>query len=237
VNAGTIGHPDQGTLAAYRLGGLDAHETAVCDVHANVCPSCRRYLSEIAAVCEALALVPADLVLDDMTVAGRLPERPAPPPEPVRPPARPRRQRPWLPVAAVAAALVVAAFVIPNLVNGDGGQATGPLAPTSTTAMTVAGMSSAHTTATMQLRPAATACGFTVWLSDSATGDTLTVVADLADGSKLTAGHWLLPTVDTGSVYRIDGSIAAPLTTVTDIKVLDSTGSVLVTFAPPHPSP
>lgn len=242
MNADTIGHPDRDTLAAYCLGGLGAAETAAYDTHVSTCPSCREYLDELAEIRAMLALVPADLVLDDPALAGELPapepvaapvpsaapvpppRRTAPPlsrPTAVRPVRAPWYQRPWLPVAAIAAAIVTGAFVIPNLVDGGGDQA-GPKPTSTATVISIAGNSST-VVAKMLLTPKPAESDFTLQVTGLTTVTTLHLVAYLNDGSTLDIGRWAVPAADLGGqTLALKGDVPRPASDLSYFVLTDS---------------
>jgi hypothetical protein len=240
VNTGTIGHPDRDTLAAYSLGALGTDETASYEPHLRTCPSCREYLDELTVVRDMLSRVPASLVLDDPSLAGDAPEAAPRRTTPRRTTPRRARRTPafqgrWVPAAAIAAAAVVGAFVIPNLVNGGGTPAEpGATATSTATAVVVTRFdTSTRVTATMRLQAEAADSRFTLDLTNVAPGTTLRVVADLTDGTSLIAGQWHVPAGDSGTVLELDKSVPVTADKLTDFRVLTSTGTVLVTLTMP----
>ncbi len=70
MSTGAAGHLDEGTVAAYLLGGLGRAETAARERHLRDCDACQQQVAGLAEVRRMLGLVPASLVLEDPALAG-----------------------------------------------------------------------------------------------------------------------------------------------------------------------
>jgi len=236
MNTGTAGHLDQGTVAAYLLGGLGRAETAVHDRHLLSCDACQQQLAALAEVRRKLSQVPASLVLEDPALAGgtagRVPADSGGAPVPRWQRSGALRRR-WLPAAAIAVATVVGAVLIPLLVSRTG--APGSRQPPATVIMFTGFDVSTHVTAVMRLRPGPTASTFDLRLTGVPAGTTLRVVADRADGSTVLAGRWLIPPDSAGTTFELFGTVEVKLADLTGFRVLTSAGDVLVYLAMPTP--
>jgi anti-sigma factor RsiW len=229
MSAHTAGHLDEGTLAAYALGGLRRAEAAAHERHLRGCDACRGELAELVEVRQMLSIVPAPLVLEDPALAGGAAE----PVAVVPGQASPRR---W-PVVAIAAAAVVGAVLMPVLVPDSSPPSGRPSAGT----VVMAGLDvNTHVSATMRLRPAPTISTFTLRLSGvPAGGWSLRVVAELLDGSTVVVGRWLVPRHTAGTILEISGSVDVKISGLTGFQVVLPDGKVLVYLAMPtahHPA-
>ena len=147
-----VGHPSRGTLAAYSLGGLSRAEAVTYLPHLRTCSTCQAYLGELAMVRDKLSVVPASLVLEDPLLA-EVATTPEPSCERLAPRSHraPRKRRRWIPAAAIAAAAVLGAVVVPTLVVLSG---SGHERQRSATTISITGLDvSTHITAAMKLRP------------------------------------------------------------------------------------
>jgi hypothetical protein len=235
MNTGTVGHLDQGTVAAYLLGGLGRAETAVHKRHLLRCDACREQLAALAEVREKLSLVPASLVLEDPALAGhavgRVPATPRRSTVPRWHRSRGLRRR-WLPAAAIAVATVVGAVLIPVLVSQTG--APGNRQPPATVVMFTGFDVSTHVTATMRLRPGPTASTFDLRLTGVPAQTTLRVVADRSDGSTVLVGRWQVPAQSASTIFELFGTVDVKISDLTGFHILTSGGDVLVNLAMPE---
>lgn len=230
---GPAGHLDEGTLAAYVLGGLGRAEAAARDRHLLRCGACRDRLADLAEVRRMLDLVPALAVLEDPSLTDRAaapaPRVPAGAARPGRARARAPMRR-WLSVAAVAAAAVIGAAVVPVLVSRGGA----PEAGRPVTIMVTGFDVSTHVTATMWLRPGPTASVFKLRLAEVPADITLRVVANRLDGSMVFAGRWRVPSHGTGTVFELTGSVDVTAADLAGFQVQTASGDVLVSLKMPR---
>jgi hypothetical protein len=137
-------------------------------------------------------------------------------------------------VAAVAAAIVVGAFVIPNVVGSGAPSA----APTPTATVITQAGNSTSVGAVLRLTPGAASTGFDLRLSNVPGGTTLTVVADLTDGSSQTAGRWQVPPDSrAGVTFELEHSVPVTVDRLRDFRVLDTANNVIVTLTVRQPTP
>ncbi len=256
MSTGAAGHLDEGTVAAYLLGGLGRAETAARERHLRGCDACRRQVAALAEVRRKLSLVPAGLVLEDPALAGgagrhrgvvapRHRAAEAPPQRAATGPAAPPQRAGglrgrWLPAAAIAVATVVAAVLVPVVVSLTG--APGGRQPPATVVMVTGFDVSTHVSALMRLRPGPTAATFDLRLTGVPAGAMLSVVADRVDGGPVLAGRWLVPSYPAGTVFKLFGSVDVKVADLAGFRVLLPGGNVLVglvmpkTQASPSPS-
>jgi len=256
VSTGAAGHLDEGTVAAYLLGGLGRAETAARERHLRGCDACRRQVAALTEVRRKLSLVPAGLVLEDPALAGgagrhrgvvapRHRAAEAPPQRAATGPAAPPQRAGglrgrWLPAAAIAVATVVAAVLVPVVVSLTG--APGGRQPPATVVMVTGFDVSTHVSALMRLRPGPTAATFDLRLTGVPAGAMLSVVADRVDGGPVLAGRWLVPSYPAGTVFKLFGSVDVKVADLAGFRVLLPGGNVLVglvmpkTQASPSPS-
>jgi hypothetical protein len=232
------GHLAEGTLAAYLLGGLGRAETAVHKRHLLSCGSCQEQLADLAAVRRKLSVVPASLVLDDPALAGDAAGLLLPVPGSMAVPrwwARGSGRR-WWPAAAIAAATVAGAVLVPVLVSLSGAPSDGhpPGGGSSAMVMVTGFDASTDVTATMALRPGPNADTFGLRLTSVPSGTILRVVADRSDGSKVPAGRWRVPRHDASTVFELFGSVDVKISDLTGFQVLTSGGAVLVDLTMPQ---
>lgn len=256
MSTGAAGHLDEGTVAAYLLGGLGRAETAARERHLRGCDACRRQVAALTEVRRKLSLVPAGLVLEDPALAGgagrhrgvvapRHRAAEAPPQRAATGPAAPPQRAGglrgrWLPAAAIAVATVVAAVLVPVVVSLTG--APGGRQPPATVVMVTGFDVSTHVSALMRLRPGPTAATFDLRLTGVPAGAMLSVVADRVDGGPVLAGRWLVPSYPAGTVFKLFGSVDVKVADLAGFRVLLPGGNVLVglvmpkTQASPSPS-
>ncbi len=261
MSTGAAGHLDEGTVAAYLLGGLGRAETAARERHLRGCDACRRQVAALTEVRRKLSLVPAGLVLEDPALAGgagrRMPAilggvaaarrhrgvvaprhraAEAPPQRAATGPAAPPQRAGglrgrWLPAAAIAVATVVAAVLVPVVVSLTG--APGGRQPPATVVMVTGFDVSTHVSALMRLRPGPTAATFDLRLTGVPAGAMLSVVADRVDGGPVLAGRWLVPSYPAGTVFKLFGSVDVKVADLAGFRVLLPGGNVLVGLVMP----
>ena len=212
-------------LGAHALGLLDAAQSRAVEEHLASCPVCRREWEELRGMVDLLDDVPPEAFLDGPPDADLMLQRTV---RQVRAEAAVQRRRRRFLLAGAAAA-AVAVFLGGGVLLG---RETAPPPPAvvaapGTVELTGSGAPGVAMTAT--LTPAAGWVRLTTSVKGIPAGERCYIVVVARDGTRVTAGSWLVPQTGWRDGLTLDGSALVPLDQVSEVVIQNEAGREFAT--------
>ncbi|WP_018684719.1 anti-sigma factor family protein [Actinokineospora enzanensis] len=224
-------------LGAYTLGALDHDERRTVEEHLAGCPDCRAELAELEEVRDMAGELPAEALLHgppddgDLLLARTLRQ--------VRTEATTKRTR-TLAITGVAAAVVIAAVLGTGVLIGRSTrQVAEPLPTTASPTETqdpatryVSGIDPrTHTRLTAAITPAAGWVRVNASITGIPAGERCRVIVVAKDGTRETAGGWLVSAKGAVEGTNLDGAALVAPDQVASIEVVDTEGKRFVSVS------
>jgi hypothetical protein len=222
-------HGQEPLLGAYVLGILDHREQRDVENHVAACVPCRTELTEIRAMEEMLGTVPPEAFLEGPPEDGELllqrTLRQARQED-----ARAARRTPWtvgLTAAASAAVLFIGGYLTASTGSQTGRQAAGPTTQSSRSGKIMTASATDPSTgarASVRLTPKAGWVQLSAQVVGIPQGEHCRLVVVTRDGTRETAGSWVVPPSVNGKVVQLDGSAAVDPLAVAAVLVENAAG-------------
>jgi len=221
------------SIGAYLLGALEPGEVLEVQQHLTGCADCQREYLDLTEVLPALAALPRELTdaepytdADDLVLRRALRQ--------IEKEERRARHRPWLRAAGVAAAAVLVGTLVGMAVLTPPSSAPGPTQAVQDSSASVSAVRTVSgTNAATQvdliatLSPDGTGTRVLAQLSGARPGMTCRLVVTARSSQQLTAGSARVAAPPAST--WLAGTVSLPVDQVSELRVLNSKGQVLVT--------
>jgi anti-sigma factor RsiW len=216
---------DPEELGAHALGLLDAAQSRAVEEHLAGCPACRREWEELRGMVDLLDDVPPEAFLDGPPDADLVLQRAV---RQIRAEAgAQRRKRRFLLVGAAAA--MVAVVLTGGVLIGRETAPPPPAVVAAPNAVQLSGDGAPGVSMTATLTPAAGWVRLSTWVQGIPAGERCNIVVVARDGTRKTAGSWLVSPTGARDGTTIDGSALVPLDQVAEVVIENEAGREFAT--------